>query len=755
MQPEDIVALKEEDTSIRCVAAIHRFQQSSNMRLSVPNTLCESGGDEKLSHARSGESSSEGTTRTANTGSLTTDSSTAAVSLPSTSLSSGEEASKHAVSSTTTTIAQLNFMTATTSASGVVVSTFSQKRTMEDRQAMRYSERSLSNVSFGDVFGEMEHTETDCTDEETNPKDDATSPFGKQQRDLRTTIDTPPKTLPSSGPAIEDALKPLPPPASAATTTLPVASTAAPGAAATRGSTSGMTTEPSSLAASIQSATGSSVGGSAPRQLYSAIGSLEDPTTNSFLWKRHFAARTTTKYEFPSSRLLAPISPRQQEAGVFPSSFLVPPSTTSISADAKKPAGTSDTNECDNNNIKKKQSTLSAKMTALEAATVSADLSSSRKATPTRATETKTSTKSRPASATHSANDDTEMPSAPRVASRPKSSLRESLQHRKDTAHSQTKSSSRATTKKVTIAPDHVRKKSSRKKKPKELFRPCSDAYTPRMGKKDLKYKPAEMRTPVQRIASPMGTLSRPNFRDALRRVAMIIHQHIVKIEHRFEASGTARRNDGLFSEAMKDAFCEDAFVTPKYKCSMVRVPMARPGMVFGLKRMRKVYEIPSEDEIYRFAERLFSKVQLSSECSIVCLIYVERLMEKAKVPLLACTWRPIFMCGLLLASKVWQDLSSWNIEFANVYPQYSLDSINRLEVQFLRRVKWDLYISSSLHAKYYFALRSLVEKPDFRNRYYRMMGGVDSVQASEARKIQERSTQFKEEVLSQLSRSM
>lgn len=129
--------------------------------------------------------------------------------------------------------------------------------------------------------------------------------------------------------------------------------------------------------------------------------------------------------------------------------------------------------------------------------------------------------------------------------------------------------------------------------------------------------------------------------------------------------------------------------------------------------------------------------------------------MEQAKVPLMACTWRPIFMCGLLLASKVWQDLSSWNIEFAGVYPQYSLDSINRLELQFLRMVKWDLYISSSLYAKYYFALRSVVEKPDFRNRYNRMVGGVGSVRDSEARKVEERSTQVKEEALLQLSRSM
>merc|ERR1712127_1176278 len=154
-------------------------------------------------------------------------------------------------------------------------------------------------------------------------------------------------------------------------------------------------------------------------------------------------------------------------------------------------------------------------------------------------------------------------------------------------------------------------------------------------------------------------------------------------------------------------------------------------------------------------AHQLFNSVQLSSERSIICLIYVERLMENAKVPVMANTWRPIVMCGLLLASKVWQDWSSWNIEFANVYPQFSLDSINRLELSFLKFIKWDLYISSSLYAKYYFALRSLLEKSGFRDRYVQMVGGLGGIAASEALKVSKRSEAVKEEALQQLSRSM
>ena len=223
-----------------------------------------------------------------------------------------------------------------------------------------------------------------------------------------------------------------------------------------------------------------------------------------------------------------------------------------------------------------------------------------------------------------------------------------------------------------------------------EFFRPSSDACTPRL-EKDITYKPAPERN-HKAMSNTMGTISRPNFRDALRRVAMIIRQHVVKIEQRFQNTSTKK---SLFRQSMRDLFQEDNFLTPLYKCTMVRVPMARPGVVYAMKKKITKHTIPSETEIYDFAHQLFKSVQLSSECSIVCLIYVERLMESAKVPLMASTWRPIFMCGLLLASKVWQDLSSWNIEFATVYPQYSLDSINKLEVLFLKQIKWDLYIFS------------------------------------------------------------
>ena len=124
--------------------------------------------------------------------------------------------------------------------------------------------------------------------------------------------------------------------------------------------------------------------------------------------------------------------------------------------------------------------------------------------------------------------------------------------------------------------------------------------------------------------------------------------------------------------------------------------------------------------------------------------------MEKGNVPLTAQTWRPVLMCALLLAHKVWQDHACWNIEFTQVYPQFSLNAINRLEKRFLERINWQLSIKQSLYAQYYFALRSVTEKADFRQQYNSTV-----IQAPHMEQLEQRSEAIKQEALSNRFLSM
>ena len=290
---------------------------------------------------------------------------------------------------------------------------------------------------------------------------------------------------------------------------------------------------------------------------------------------------------------------------------------------------------------------------------------------------------------------------------------------------------------------------------------------------------------------STQGTLARPNAEDVLRRVAVVVHNHILKCEARKKLLTPATSDAGMFHTTKMLAFSEENFVTPQLEYHFVRVPLCRLGFHFVIREVKKQYLMPSLEEVHQFISDLFVKAQLSAECSIVCLIYVERLMELANVPLVKTTWRPCLLCGLLLASKVWQDLPSWNSEIAQIYPQFSLPSINRLgtsvipsfrllpsahfvfcarcaailfvnhflaksflistphaelntrhstESLFCREIKWDLYISASAYAKYYFALHSLNEKKDFRMKYNAML-----LNAPNAQQVASRSTGIKQ----------
>jgi hypothetical protein len=103
--------------------------------------------------------------------------------------------------------------------------------------------------------------------------------------------------------------------------------------------------------------------------------------------------------------------------------------------------------------------------------------------------------------------------------------------------------------------------------------------------------------------------------------------------------------------------FAEEHYVTPQYVYHFVRAPISRLGFLYGIRKLDPPVKVPDLNEVHTFLRDLFLQAQLSAECSVVCLIYVERLMELAHVPLVGKTWRPCVICGLLLASKVWQDL--------------------------------------------------------------------------------------------------
>jgi hypothetical protein len=76
----------------------------------------------------------------------------------------------------------------------------------------------------------------------------------------------------------------------------------------------------------------------------------------------------------------------------------------------------------------------------------------------------------------------------------------------------------------------------------------------------------------------------------------------------------------------------------------------------------KKTMSTPSLEEITAFYRDVFRRSQMESDCIIMSLIYVERLIKTTEGGLRprSSNWRSVLFSCMILASKVWDDLSMW-----------------------------------------------------------------------------------------------
>jgi hypothetical protein len=133
----------------------------------------------------------------------------------------------------------------------------------------------------------------------------------------------------------------------------------------------------------------------------------------------------------------------------------------------------------------------------------------------------------------------------------------------------------------------------------------------------------------------------------------------------------------------------------------------------------------------------------MESDTMIMSLIYVEQLIKKTQGALRprAGNWRSLIFSCMILSSKVWDDLSMWNVDFSQSCPKgvsFTLQRINDLEINILKAMSFQVKVPASEYAKYYFLLRSMLIKSG--------LGGEDMsnpLDVEGARRLQQMSSQF------------
>ncbi|XP_076822222.1 cyclin-Y-like protein 1 [Clavelina lepadiformis] len=173
------------------------------------------------------------------------------------------------------------------------------------------------------------------------------------------------------------------------------------------------------------------------------------------------------------------------------------------------------------------------------------------------------------------------------------------------------------------------------------------------------------------------STVSQPNIKASIKCVALAVFYHI---KHR---EMEEKHTPAIFDEKL-------------HPLSRDEVPVD-----YAVK-------LPDHRQIYRFIRTLFSAAQLTAECAIVTLIYLERLLSYAEICICPANWKRILLGAILLASKVWDDQAVWNVDYCQILKDISVEDMNEMERQFLELVNFNINVPSSVYAKYYFDLRSL-----------------------------------------------
>lgn len=154
------------------------------------------------------------------------------------------------------------------------------------------------------------------------------------------------------------------------------------------------------------------------------------------------------------------------------------------------------------------------------------------------------------------------------------------------------------------------------------------------------------------------------------------------------------------------------------------------------------VRSVPGKWDIYGFLRDVMVNFRLEPEVSVITLFYLDRFSELCGVAVTPDNWRRLVITAMMLASKVWNDESFENLEFAQLCPLYTLDEINAFERIFLKSVSYNMSMKGSEYAKTYFLLRTLGAKDaaDFG------LEPLDDLKASRlAERCLEKQVQFRE----------
>ena len=108
---------------------------------------------------------------------------------------------------------------------------------------------------------------------------------------------------------------------------------------------------------------------------------------------------------------------------------------------------------------------------------------------------------------------------------------------------------------------------------------------------------------------------------------------------------------------------------------------------------------------------------QLEDDVLLITVIYFERLVSTRAIALTGKTFRAVILTSLLIASKIWDDVSMENGDFAAI-ADWPLHKVNELEVLALEALDWRCTVTAGEYTTYFFKLRSVIGTMSFYSKH-------------------------------------
>ena len=77
--------------------------------------------------------------------------------------------------------------------------------------------------------------------------------------------------------------------------------------------------------------------------------------------------------------------------------------------------------------------------------------------------------------------------------------------------------------------------------------------------------------------------------------------------------------------------------------------------------------------------------------------VYVKRMLMYTQIALQPSNWRRILLGGLVMASKVWDDMAVWNVDFVSTSQGVDVGDLNLLERFYLTAMDFNVNVKASM----------------------------------------------------------